>query len=114
MSEELPLKTDLPSLSIAFLRGMQDELDANARKGDWNSLKLPPDECGRWLFEHVVKLNDALGAIGSQGDAIPRRQIREFAADLANVAMKIDELFGPERGREEIDRVRLLPKAPPR
>ena len=94
-----------PHLRHSFLRAMQDELDANQeRKGDWDAFR-PKDakEADRWLEEHVDKLMVAVNAGNPAA-------VREHAADVANIAMKIEETFGlPNTDPDLIDKVRLLP-----
>lgn len=70
-----------------FIAAMRHEINANARKGDWSQFKINADDVPAWLGEHVSKLFDAV----ADGDAIA---VREYAADVANIAMKIDECFG--------------------
>lgn len=96
-----------PHLSIQFLRAMQDELDANQeRKGDWDALKLDRDKAVELLDEHYRKLeNEIMGKDSAK--------IREYAADLANIAMKIDECLGPIRDPQVNDHARMMPLVPP-
>ncbi len=72
----------------AFVSRMRNELEANEpRKGPW----------GRWwpnrqalkseMSHHVAKLFRAL----NEGDV---DRVSEYSADIANIAMKADEVFG--------------------
>lgn len=85
---------------------MQAELDANVHKGDWNELKLTREQAEELLDEHHRKLcNEIMGKFPEK--------IREYAADLANFAMKIDQLFGPARDPNSNDLTRMMPVVPP-
>lgn len=70
-----------------FVARMEAELQANTSKGDWRQWKPTPLEVLSELQHHESKLMNALAS----GD---REQVSEFAADIANIAMKIDEQFG--------------------
>jgi len=72
----------------SFIDAMEAELAANARKGDWRSFVPAKEYVRPWLQEHTDKLHVALG----DGDV---GRVREHAADIANIAMKIEECFGP-------------------
>jgi len=68
---------------------MRHEIKANARKGDWSLFQIARSAAGDWLDEHATKLKDAV-AVGD------RNAVREYSADVANIAMKIEECFGPQ------------------
>lgn len=68
---------------------MRHEIEANARKGDWSAFRIDYTEVEPWLSEHVCKL---LGAVRDNNPSA----VREHAADVANIAMKIEECFGPQ------------------
>lgn len=95
----------LPHLRISFLRAMQAELDANQHKGDWSAVRFDLVSAKSLLKEHVHKLDQAL----LFGDAA---KIREHAADVANIVMKIDELFGTPAAENVDDGARMLPFVP--
>ena len=94
-----------PHLRSVFLRAMQDELDANVRKGDWDAFRfVDRDHAVELLTEHGSKLIMAIRGLQ------PAEKIREYAADVANMAAKIDECFGPPTPEGIIDRTRFMPK----
>jgi len=70
-----------------FIEVMRHEIYANARKGDWTKFRIGRTEAEAWLGEHVSKLIAAIATMD-------REAVREHAADVANIAMKIDECFG--------------------
>lgn len=70
-----------------FVARMEAELQANAHKGDWRQWKPTALQVLSELQHHEAKLMHALAI----GDC---EHVREYAADIANIAMKIDEQFG--------------------
>ncbi len=93
-AELAALRSDLDGLSgqvirPEFIAAMRHEIEANApRKGDWRLFRITdPMLAHSWLEEHTEKLYAAMKA----GD---RDAVREHAADIANIAMKIDECLG--------------------
>ena len=85
---------------------MQAELDANQeRKGDWDAVKLDHDQADDLLGEHGSKLIQVIRGAHGRDPA----KIREYAADLANIAMKIDQCFGPVRDPLVNDLTRMMP-----
>ena len=78
-----------PHIRPAFIVAMNREIEANEHKGPWED--YVPSSCyvAPWLEEHVSKLILAV----ARKD---RAKVREYAADVANIAMKIDETFGPK------------------
>ena len=70
-----------------FIQRMDCELVANERKGDWNTWTPDKDQGMSELQHHVNKLQAAMMA----GD---RASISEYAADVANISMKISEIHG--------------------
>ncbi len=71
----------------AFVDRMEAELRANQCKGDWRRWNPSALQVLSELQHHEAKLMHALAI----GDC---ECVREFAADIANIAMKIDERFG--------------------
>ena len=83
---------------LEFVRQMAAELRANAHKGDWRAWQPDTGVIEQKIDHRATKLCVAL----ADGNAI---QIRESAADLANLAMKADEIHGgdkPEKPRVNI------------
>jgi predicted RNase H-like HicB family nuclease len=75
-----------------FVAAMREQLEAHAYKGDWIAFRFRDRRHATDLLsEHFVKLVQDLrsGAMG------PASSVRQHAADVANIAMKIDECFGP-------------------
>lgn len=70
-----------------FVERMEAELQANQRKGDWREWVPTPMQVTQELNYHFAKLVFAM----AQGD---RERVSEFAADVANIAMKADEVLG--------------------
>lgn len=76
-----------------FIAAMDAELAANEpRKGDFAAFRIPHAQARGWMEEHTAKLYSALAAHDAAG-------VREHCADIANIAMKIEECFGPDAGR---------------
>lgn len=74
-------------MKTLFSVRMEEELIANAHKGDWNFWTPTKEE---WLWEmnhHIAKLQKAI----QEGD---RQLICEFSADVANLAEKAFTSFG--------------------
>ena len=79
---------DLPRLvRPEFVSQMEAELQANQHKGDWRRWYPTPLQVLAEIQHHQGKLMLALSA----GDC---ERVKEYAADLANFAMKVDEQFG--------------------
>ena len=73
---------------LPFLALMRSELHANAGKGDrpgW--LAMNPGECLLEIFYHMGKLQKAVKHNDDTG-------IREYAADVANMAMMLVDICG--------------------
>lgn len=71
-----------------FLALMENELHANAGKGDrpgW--LAMTPGECLLEIFYHMGKLQKAVKKGDDDG-------VREYAADVANMCMMLVDLCG--------------------
>jgi hypothetical protein len=73
----------------AFIHKMEAELTANAQKGDWRLWSPSKMEVWDELKHHLSKLQYALA------EGTPE-STSEFAADTANILMKIDECFGAQ------------------
>lgn len=83
---ELPTNLVRP----AFVQRMESELRANAaKKGDWHTWVPSPLTALAELQHHETKMIHAI----EHGDA---ERVSEFAADIANIAMKIAEVFGSQ------------------
>lgn len=76
-----------------FVCGMEAELRANAEKGDWRTWNPTPLQALAEMQHHEAKLMKALAG----GDC---ERVAEYCADIANIAMKIDERFGGPKGAE--------------
>lgn len=70
-----------------FVAQMEAELQANQHKGDWRRWYPTPLQVLSEIQHHEGKLMLALSA----GDCA---RVKEYAADIANFAMKVDEQFG--------------------
>lgn len=75
--------------SLEFFRRMDKELQCNASKGDWKAWKPDRMTCLEELNHHLRKLGRAIRLNDHD-------RVSEFAADLANVAMKTAEVHGAE------------------
>ncbi|MFZ4776798.1 MAG: hypothetical protein ACOYM3_15615 [Terrimicrobiaceae bacterium] len=73
--------------SPEFFRRMDRELQGNASKGDWKAWKPDRMLCMDELHHHLRKLGRALRLNDKD-------RVAEFAADLANIAMKTAEIHG--------------------
>lgn len=83
-----PLGVVLPRLvRTPFIDRMEAELQANQRKGDWRAWIPTPIQVTQELNYHFAKLVFAM----AEGDS---QRVSEFAADVANIAMKADEVMG--------------------
>ena len=71
----------------SFVDRMELELIANMDKGDWRTWSPDDADMLGELNHHVVKLARALGRV-------EREKVGEFAADVANIAMRISEIHG--------------------
>lgn len=78
----------------AFVERMEAELRANAHKGDWREWRPDARRAKGELRRHVHKLLRALDA-GLPGD------VSEYAADVANVCMMIEALYGESHEAEK-------------
>lgn len=83
-----------------FLDHMEAELKANEHKGDWDTWKPDKATINKEIEYHSWKLMVAL--LHDQADAIT-----EYAADVANLCMKTDELFGVQvvNGQSVVDKI---------
>ena len=66
---------------------MEKELLANVHKGDWQKWKPTPADAIVELEHHLKKIKLAMNANNPA-------QVSEFTADLANIAMKVEEIYG--------------------
>lgn len=73
--------------SPEFFHRMDKELQCNASKGDWKAWKPDRLTCLQELNHHLLKLHRAIRLNDHD-------RVSEFAADLANVAMKTAEIHG--------------------
>ncbi len=90
-----------------FVQRMESELQANAHKGDWRAWKPTALQALSELQHHEAKLMQALAIDDCE-------HIREFCADIANIAMKIDEKFGSKNDAfEETESQSILPEYVP-
>jgi hypothetical protein len=81
-----------------FVAQMEAELQANQHKGDWRRWYPTPLQVLAEIQHHQGKLMLALSA----GDC---ERVKEYAADLANFAMKVGEQFGgPNRCSPVVDK----------
>lgn len=71
-------------LEFAYL--MEKELAANAHKGDWNKWKPTFSGALRELKHHVNKLENSKSTC----------EMVEYSSDIANICMKIAEMFAEE------------------
>lgn len=71
----------------SFIKQMEFELQNNKHKGDWRQWNPTALQALSELQHHEAKLINALAI----GDC---ERVREFSADIANIAMKINEQFG--------------------
>ena len=78
-----------------FVARMARELKANEHKGDWRSWKPRPLDILAELNWHLLKLAYALGEAAEIGE-LNSQKIGEYAADVANLAMKVDEVYGAQ------------------
>lgn len=83
MSEQGPMSHVLPD----FIAAMEREIVANRIKGKWENFKPAKDQLMVQLAYHQSKLMWAL----QSGHAA---RVTEFAADVADLAMKAHELYG--------------------
>lgn len=72
-----------------FTSRMRSELDANAHKGDWTKWRPTREEAVADLEHHVAKLKAVIIGNGFWQPG------QEYAADVANIAMKIYEILLP-------------------
>jgi len=100
VSAEPPKRSELttPQVSQRFIERMEHELISNQHKGDWSGWRPSAMQIVGELNHHLGKLALALDEAAQDGvheyKARCRGSISEYAADLANLAMKADEMFG--------------------
>ncbi len=89
----------------SFVDKMERELVKNSEKGDWNDCVYDEVEGLIELEKHVKKLEfylTKINLLNLEGrDIYPGidKQVSEHCADIANIAMKIEELYGENGGR---------------
>ena len=89
-----------------FVGEMDKELIANESKGNWNEWKPSVESALSELDHHIAKLKEILNA---PWHVTCRREVSEYSADVANIAMKIEEMFGwPSLERTEDKSYELL------
>lgn len=98
----------MPLICEAFIQRMQAELEANAHKGSWEDWQPQAGPLMDEIQHHVRKLELALAAVlmaktKPMALSINRERledsqdkVREYAADLGNLAMKAFEVHGGE------------------
>ena len=74
-------------LSLKFLEKMERELENNQGKGNWKDWQPSVDILNSELLWHYSKLLKAV-------ERCRPDEVSEHAADVANYAMKFDDLFG--------------------
>lgn len=80
----------LEQVRFLFVEHMEAELKANEHKGNFADYRPANELIGSaWLEEHVQKLYRALA------EKDPKK-VREHCADVAVIAMKLEECFGPK------------------
>jgi len=83
-----------PKVRPSFIRQMQRELRRNQIKGDWRRWRPSIFLLVSELAYHQAKLVHALYT------EQPKR-VREFAADVANYAMKAHEMYGCKKTKNQ-------------
>jgi len=98
----------MPLINEAFIQRMQAELEANAHKGNWEDWKPEAGALMDEIEHHVRKLGMALAAvlvaktrpmallINRERLEDSQDKVREYAADLGNLAMKAFDVHGGE------------------
>lgn len=103
MAKAISDTTDTPKLACGtlvrpeFVAQMEAELQANQHKGDWRRWYPTPLQVLAEIQHHQGKLMLALSA----GDC---ERVKEYSADLANFAMKVDEHFGGQNNQTQVTR----------
>ena len=70
-----------------FVARVDAEIAANENKGPWAEFRPDVQECASQIQHHFRKLYRAM----RDGN---RAKVSEFAADVAGLCMKADELYG--------------------
>lgn len=86
--------TDFPDINPFFVRQMQGEIDANARKGLWAGWQPRPKELIDEMQHHLNKLSARLHGVKVTSANGNPCSVAELAADIANFSMKAFEVFG--------------------
>lgn len=80
---------------IPFVERMRHELHANSGKGDREGwLSMSPETCLLELFYHMGKLQKAVKDVNPNAKGADVCYVAEHAADVANLAMMMVDLFG--------------------
>lgn len=75
-------------IRLCFVKRMETELLNNRLKGEWNAWRPNAEQIVAELIHHINKLDAALQ------HPITPAFVSEYAADVANLAMKADQMFG--------------------
>lgn len=70
-----------------FVARMEKELQANIHQGDWNTWLPSPGLGVNEIEHHLEKLKTALVSGNPE-------QVSEYAADIANISMRISDVHG--------------------
>lgn len=70
-----------------FVARMEKELQANIHQGDWNAWLPSPGLGVNEIEHHLEKLKTALVSGNPE-------QVSEYAADIANISMRISDVHG--------------------
>lgn len=82
-------------VDLDFVARMDRELEANtAKKGPWRDWQGTRENVINELRYHVDKLEEALEVDEPWHDPWEPEKVAEYAADVANIAMKAWELWG--------------------
>ena len=79
---------------LAFAIQMERELQANAGKGEWSNWQPSDQAILSEMDHHISKLRRALAERYANPNGTASKQVSEFAADIANFAMKAWDLYG--------------------
>ena len=74
-------------VNYTFVQCMEKELQANRDQGDWNAWQPTPGQGVNEIEHHLEKLKGALASAKPE-------EVSEYAADIANIAMRISDTHG--------------------
>lgn len=77
-----------------FAGKMREELLSNANKGDFMAWQPSLYELVAETGYHMAKLNKAMLESGRDGSIEARKEVDEYAADIANYMAKISMMLG--------------------